>query len=241
MEYSDKFKEYLDSIGAREVINSLVEKMTKLENDNETLRSTVEQLSNSNEKLFSELQILATITVPIGTILSYGGRRESIPDGWLLCNGEHWLSKEKYLDLFTAIGYAWGKSANNPNVFKIPDLRGQFLRGVDYGKGLDPDTAHRKNGESIADVGSFQNDATKMPGNSFKTKMGGKHQHNLSPYHKIWVDKHMKKEGGEISQAGPSFGEILTNFHDGHKHEIVGGDTETRPKNAYVNFIIRVK
>lgn len=55
------------------------------------------------------------------------------PVGWLICNGAS-LSTTTYANLFGQLGYSYGGSGSN---FNIPDLRGNFIRGWDNGKGLD--------------------------------------------------------------------------------------------------------
>ncbi len=57
------------------------------------------------------------------------------PDGWLVCNGSE-ISRTTYNNLFTAIGTTFG-SGNGSSTFKIPDLRGYFVRGWDNGRGVD--------------------------------------------------------------------------------------------------------
>jgi len=64
--------------------------------------------------------------VPAGTINAYGG--VTAPLGYLLCDGAR-VSRLAYRDLFTAIGTAYG-SGDGSTSFNLPDLRGQFLRGV---------------------------------------------------------------------------------------------------------------
>ena len=60
------------------------------------------------------------------------------PDGWLECNGAT-LSRTAYNALYqplwSAIGYQYGGSGDN---FNLPDLRGEFIRGWDHGRGVDP-------------------------------------------------------------------------------------------------------
>ena len=72
--------------------------------------------------------------VPVGTILSFAG--QTPPDGYLECNGQA-VSRTKYAALFAAIGTIWG-SGNGSTTFNLPDLRGEFLRGWDHGRGVDP-------------------------------------------------------------------------------------------------------
>lgn len=59
--------------------------------------------------------------------------RGTPPAGWLECNGG-WVAKATYPALWAAIGGAYGSDANN---FAVPDLRGEFIRGWDHGRGVD--------------------------------------------------------------------------------------------------------
>ena len=63
---------------------------------------------------------------PIGTILAYGGT--TAPAGWFLCQGQE-LTKTEYADLYAVIGDSFGTASANTK-FKLPDLRGEFLRGA---------------------------------------------------------------------------------------------------------------
>ena len=68
------------------------------------------------------------------------------PDGWLECNGAE-ISRAAYEKLFSKIGTIYG-SGNGVNTFNIPDLRGEFIRGWDHGRGVD----------GGRNLGSFQED-----------------------------------------------------------------------------------
>jgi microcystin-dependent protein len=79
------------------------------------------------------------------------------PDGWMLCEGQA-ISRTKYSRLFSIIGTAYG-IGDGTSTFNLPDLRGQFLRGVDRGSNRDPDKTSRTavNGGNAGDnVGSVQ-------------------------------------------------------------------------------------
>ena len=70
--------------------------------------------------------------VPVGTIISVA--HNDAPDsGWLKCNGSS-LSRASYARLFAKIGTIYG--AQNNTSFNLPDLRGEFLRGLDDGRGV---------------------------------------------------------------------------------------------------------
>lgn len=71
----------------------------------------------------------------------------TVPTGWLECNGSA-VSRTTYANLFAAIGETYG-AGNGTTTFNLPDLRGQFVRGWDNGRGVDPGRA----------VGSQQNSA----------------------------------------------------------------------------------
>jgi phage-related tail fiber protein len=59
--------------------------------------------------------------------------RNSAPDGWLKANGAS-VSTTTYAALFANIAYTWGGSGGS---FTLPDLRGEFPRSWDDGRGAD--------------------------------------------------------------------------------------------------------
>ncbi|QLG90944.1 tail fiber protein [Pseudomonas yamanorum] len=68
----------------------------------------------------------------------------SAPRGFLKANGAA-VSRTIYAKLFTKIGTAYGVG-DGSTTFNLPDLRGEFIRGLDDGRGID----------SGRGVGSFQ-------------------------------------------------------------------------------------
>jgi hypothetical protein len=136
-----------------------------------------------------------------------------LPDGWVECDGQIINDPQSPLD-----GQA------------VPDLNGEarFLRGANVS-------------------GSFQEDAFELHAHgagSYYAVTGGSHSHNLltntthgtSGYDRIW-------SGGE---DGGGMQTYSTSVHDGHTHGTSGqsasiGDTETRPTNMSVVWIMRIK
>ncbi|MDG4718084.1 MULTISPECIES: tail fiber protein [Thalassospira] len=57
------------------------------------------------------------------------------PEGWLVCDGSA-ISRTEYADLFATIGTVWG-AGDEVSTFNLPDLRGEFIRGFDDGRGVD--------------------------------------------------------------------------------------------------------
>lgn len=73
---------------------------------------------------------------------------ENAPTGFLICDGNA-VSRVDNALLFAAIGTQWGVG-DGSTTFNVPDLRGQFIRALDIGKGVD----------SGRTFGSLQGDAT---------------------------------------------------------------------------------
>ena len=71
--------------------------------------------------------------VPSGTVLYFAG--QSAPAGWLKANGAA-ISRTAYAALFAAIGTTYG-AGDGRSTFNLPDLRGEFIRGWDDGRGVD--------------------------------------------------------------------------------------------------------
>lgn len=59
----------------------------------------------------------------------------SPPAGWLKANGAA-ISRTIYSALFAAIGVAFG-AGDGSTTFNVPDLRGEFVRGLDDSRGVD--------------------------------------------------------------------------------------------------------
>jgi microcystin-dependent protein len=75
---------------------------------------------------------LASVT-PSGAVLAFA--MATAPTGWLECDGSA-VSRATYAALFAAIGTTFG-SGNGTTTFNLPDLRGEFIRGWDHGRGID--------------------------------------------------------------------------------------------------------
>ncbi len=76
--------------------------------------------------------IAATI-LPAGAVLFFA--MNAAPSGYLVCNGSA-VSRTAFATLFSKIGTLYG-SGDGSTTFNLPDLRGEFIRGWDGGKGVD--------------------------------------------------------------------------------------------------------
>ncbi|MER6144712.1 phage tail protein [Streptomyces sparsogenes] len=186
--------------------------------------------------------VVALGDLVVGSIVPYGalidaGALEA--QGWLYCDGRG-LSPTDYPDLFAVIGTLHG--GNGTSTFNLPDYRGYLLRGVDDNTGRDPDAASRTaaapGGVAGDNVGSMQSHATALPKTSpFTVSNPGPHTHPVSG---VPTDSSSVAEVGSYRSIWNP-GSANTDATGEHSHTIDsdGGDAETRPVNAYVNFLIR--
>jgi microcystin-dependent protein len=71
--------------------------------------------------------------IPVGTVNYFA--RQFPPEGWLFCDGRA-VSRDVFADLFNMLGSSFG-SGDGSKTFNLPDLRGEFIRGLDEGRGVD--------------------------------------------------------------------------------------------------------
>jgi phage-related tail fiber protein len=71
--------------------------------------------------------------VPAGAVVAMA--TSTVPSGWLSCEGQD-VSRTTYAALFSAISTTFG-AGNGSTTFNLPDLRGEFVRGWDNGRGVD--------------------------------------------------------------------------------------------------------
>ena len=157
----------------------------------------------------------------------------TIPTGYLECNGAA-VSRTTYAALFAIIGTTYG-TGNGSSTFNIPDLRGEFVRGFDNGKGTD-------SGRSIA---SSQGSANLSHGHSVSASVNDSgHVHATS-----FDNKKYFPGGGSTSigygGAGGYPADVFTmsNATTGISVSISqnnAGGGEARPRNIAMMYIIKV-
>lgn len=77
--------------------------------------------------------------LPIGSVIAYGGSTVPADGDWLECDGTE-IAISSYPDLYAVVGTIFGTPVD-PLKFKLPDLRGEFVRGWDHGRDVDEDRA----------------------------------------------------------------------------------------------------
>lgn len=175
--------------------------------------------------------------LPIGTIVAWSGKIDTLPNAWLPCDGMP-RKKSQYPKLADVMVGIWGNpSPLSGTEFKVPNLNGQFLRGVDNNSGKDPDSTSRTDlsGNVIGGiVGSYQLDAVKN------------HSHQVTDrgHHHSFAYR-TEGQGRNIADGGDGVGFQLRERGETDQSNSnisipeSGGGAETRSKNAYVYWIIK--
>lgn len=204
-----------------------------------TLTALQEQESESLERIRAAAESVSK-AIPVGTILSFYGSTNQIPTGFLLCDGNQYPSTD-YTVLSKHLLSANPKLKVNDQIFKIPDLRGMFLRGLDSGRGKDSET-HRT-------LGSEQSDSI-IKHQHPNTVEENPHTHKFT----AMVNRPTKPRDDEgIDTTSNRANQPAVSFSDGHRTghqepaktikvsilENESGTLETRPENVAVNFIIK--
>jgi microcystin-dependent protein len=171
--------------------------------------------------------------IPIGAVMAFAGILDPTKrpendillkrSNWWPCDGKQ-LRVEEYPELFEVLGYVYG---GREEFFKIPDYGGYFLRGAprsNDSKEKDLDMKNRTppnggTGGTPEEAGSIQDDALQ------------KHKHEYST----------SLTATSFSQEGPLVGFSKDTSKTEGPCEAKVSDSETRPKNIYVHFIIKVK
>ncbi|MGE5452421.1 MAG: tail fiber protein [Acidobacteriota bacterium] len=148
-----------------------------------------------------QIDAAIALAMPTGAVMAF--YMSSAPSGWLECNGQ---STAGYPALAALIG------AN------VPDLRGEFVRGWDHGKGTDPSRS----------IGSLQADEIKQTTGSFGNviaDLGGGGSGALS----------VGSTGGRYAVTPDGGG--------GQQYKSInlsiGSGSETRPRNVALMYCIK--
>ncbi|MGU3447588.1 phage tail protein [Enterobacteriaceae bacterium C34A] len=148
--------------------------------------------------------------IPVGLPLPWP--QATPPDGWLKCNGAA-FDKAKYPKL--AIAYPSGS---------LPDLRGEFIRGWDDGRGVDSSRVlgASQNWAQRNVIGSLSGIAVLLTGNS-SGAIALKDSANTSKW----------------AAGTPAVGDIRDMTFDSSKIPGMNIAEEVRPRNIAFNYIVR--
>jgi len=160
-----------------------------------------------------DLSLLREAGNPPGMVSAFAF--ETPPAGWLECDGSP-ISRTTFAILFAAIGLRFG-IGDGSTTFNIPDLRGEFIRGFDNGKGADPD------------AGSRTDSGDGTTGDNVGTKQADEFDSHTHIHQVLTNDS-----------AGPGGGSLL--FSNGvglNDVTLAAGGNETRPRNVYMMYCIK--
>lgn len=156
------------------------------------VKTLMAHLAHANDEVAGQISFFASQTAP---------------NGWLKANGAL-LSRTTYSGLFSAIGTLYGEG-DGLNTFQLPDLRGEFIRGWDDGKGADP----------LREFASFQSDELRS------------HQHVVEgPSGRTHATQYGASEIYAVFTYIPDSVHALTGLGDVWRAAETGGN-ETRPRN----------
>lgn len=100
----------------------------------EILAFSAFQTANSYTKAEVQELVKTALALPVGTMLPFP--RGTVPPGFLEVDGSA-QSASVYPDLAAYLGGAFDKGDEGAGFFRLPDTRGEFLRGWDHGRGVD--------------------------------------------------------------------------------------------------------
>jgi microcystin-dependent protein len=198
--------------------------------------------------------------IPTGTVVPYAAN--SAPSGWVICDGSLYgrtaLDPSPQPNLFGVIGTTYG-IGDGLTTFAIPDLRGMFVRGFDNGRGLDPlrvfgtDQSFAVESHNHSGTTGNQSVGHTHPF-SGTTVSAGSHTHTQNiltgtggTANALAVSNLINNEINStrisINAAGAhthTFSGTTGSVSADHTHSIPSyGQTETRPVNVAMNYIIK--
>lgn len=121
----------VNSLGAKAI--KLNDGTTDISNQINTTEDVILRFDLSNDCFIFPNQS-PSLLVPAGSVITYAV--STPPAGFLECNGAA-ISRTTYTNLFSTISTTFG-IGDGVTTFNIPDLRGEFVRGFDNGRGIDP-------------------------------------------------------------------------------------------------------
>jgi microcystin-dependent protein len=182
------------------------------------LDDTTAATARATLEVYSTAQVDSAVAAAVPTSAVAFFPRSTAPTGWIKANGAA-VSRTTYAALFAIIGTTFG-AGNGSTTFNLPDLRGEFPRGWDDGRGVDT-------GRTLGSSQSGQNQAHTHTGSAASA---GAHTHNVT-----------YGSASNTSNVYPSklstgsFSSASTESAGAHTHSLSidsQGGTEARPRNV---------
>jgi len=173
----------------------------------------------------------------------------TVPPGYLECNGDP-VSRSTYAALFAEIGTQYNTGGETSSEFRLPDLRGEFIRGFDNGRDVDVDS--NGNSRGIATSQSDQNKQHSHSASSSSSVSPSSHGHTSTKLDNNRVYGHKQTGASTDGQTSPygSPGNIpgfnITNLVNDTTISVSTSTTigdeggENRPRNISMMYIIKI-
>jgi microcystin-dependent protein len=189
--------------------------------------------------------------VPTGTVFCVA--YATIPSGYLECNGAA-VSRTTYSTLFSKIGVLWG-NGDGSSTFELPDLRGEFVRGLDQSRGVDvgrspwsnQSDSNKQHNHSFSGTSASTGAHTHWVMYNAGQNQGGLRDHAGDPYaataqsYNTGNDPRQDAEIGARSGSSANAGQSSST--GSHSHTISGSigneGSESRPRNVAMIYIIK--
>ena len=186
----------------------------------------------ANRTAWLKQQVDNLVVLPVGTIIIWPG--DTPPTGCLECDGSV-LSRTTYAALYAEIGTKYGKGAGAlaNTTFRLPDGRGEFIRGWDHGRGIDPDRASRTD---RGDGATGDNVGTKQAHQFYRhqhlsgigTNLGSRY-HDYVNTSNLLIPSSVKRRIS-VNYTGGTGGQAISSRE---------GGSETRPRNMAMMYVIK--
>jgi len=199
-------------------VTSKADKVAAATTDNLAALDANGNLKDSGDSVSS---IVSQAALPSGSVTMFAAT--SAPSGFLECDGSN-VSRSTFANLFNAIGTTFGVG-DGSTTFGLPDLRGEFIRGWDNGRGVD-------NGRNF---GSDQNDTFQGHNIEVRTFTNG---NSAILSGNVGVSPIAIANGGGASFSPDVFPLADTIVSDG-TNGTPRVDFETRPRNIALMYIIK--
>lgn len=199
----------------------------------EILAFSAFQSANTYTKAEIQALLKTASALPVGTMLPFP--RGTVPAGFLEVDGST-QSAAVYPDLAAYLGGAFNKGNEQSGFFRLPDSRGEFLRGWDHGRGVDVGRG----------LGSYQDESFKSHEHKdvgFIDNVGaGSGASGVSGATGPVTTIFGKGYGSSASSTAKAYKETTPGSLNGSIAGLISGSTggaETRPRNLAVIWCIK--
>lgn len=216
----DDFKINLNEVN----LVSQLDDQPQMESD--MLKQVFDQAGQNIKTKYNNLIDDIKTLIPTGLITPFGG--DTVPSGWLLCDGSA-VSRTTYAQLFELIGTTYG-AGDGETTFNVPNLKGKTLVGKDTSQ-TEFNTLNKTGGEIVHKL-----TISEMPS----------HNHNNSG--RAWLSAPSgmsvgEEQGGSIGGTGKYYFHSEDSSHNVYTETMAssGGSGNHNNLQPYtvVNYIIK--